>query len=79
MKFQDAIETVHAAMRRQSGSFAVTPDPERPDGFALVAGHFRAVRVAEGTIITLRLNRAQLEHLRDEAAHLLSEFQVVPR
>lgn len=66
----DALVDIHGSIRRKKAAFdLVMEGPE----FILVAGSFRAVQLPEGTLVTMSVNREQLQLLRARCNELLAK------
>lgn len=65
-----ALKRIAESIQRKKGSFELSL---APDGFALNAGSWRAVKVCGGFIVTLQLSREQVEYLKGQCEEALTK------
>lgn len=66
----DALKRIVDSIQRKKGSFELA---QAPEGFALAAGSWRAVKVNGGFIVTLQLSREQIGYLKDQCEKALAK------
>jgi hypothetical protein len=66
----EALKKIHESIQRKKGSFELAKAPE---GFALAAGSWRAIRVDGGFIICLQLSREKVEYLKGQCEEALAK------
>jgi hypothetical protein len=66
----EAMKRIVDSIQRKKGSFELA---QAPEGFALAAGSWRAVKVCGGFIVTLQLSREQVEYLKGQCEQALAK------
>lgn len=69
-KFEDALVNLTQSIERKKASFEVV---RVEDGFGLAAGSYRAIKIPDGFIISMRLSRERLEYLKAQCEEALAE------
>jgi hypothetical protein len=67
-----ALKKISESIERKKGSFELSLCPDSPAAFALSAGSYRAVKVPDGFIVSIRLSRDQVEYLKRQCEEALA-------
>lgn len=66
----EGLKRINDSIGRKKGSFEIVPVG---NGFGLAVGSYRAVKVPDGFIVTLRLSAEQLEYLKGQCEEALAK------
>jgi hypothetical protein len=66
----EALKRINDSIQRKKGSFELA---QAPEGFALAAGSWRAVKVNGGFIVCIQLSKDQVEYLKGQCEAALAK------